>query len=455
MKHPKIIAEIERTHWAITQPALEGLLRAAERELTAEDYKLFHQIERERREALVADLGERMPDTRNVHIRGQTGIMFVDGPIIPRASAITDASGLVSIDGLSKDFQALEKDDSIHQILMLFDSPGGSVTGVSDFAQMIAASSKLVTSFVFGQALSAAYWIAAASDQIVSTDTGLAGSIGVVLTQRRNVDGEEKREFISSQSPLKHASPDTKEGKASLQRVADDLGDVFVSAVAQNRDISKDKVLKDFGQGASVVAARALEAGMIDSIQSLDGFLSSSAGSAAGTKRRRPQAAASAEIDTEERQDSNSHPPAVAGTKGGQQMLMTLKEACAENPAIAAEFEKAIEAAEAKGFEAGLVKAQARIEAASPFLKPESPYGEAGNNLALQVLAGKADAAALQAVATVLDAQKEREANAAAQEETEEQEDTPAEPPLTAEGTEHANFDADVAAYRAHRGLEV
>lgn len=520
MQHPKILAEIERTHWAITREALEGLLRAVELGLTADDYKFFHHLDEQRREALVSDLGDRIPGTRSAHKQGQTGILFIDGPIIPRASALTDASGLVSIDGLTKDFHTLEADDDIHQIMLLLDSPGGAVTGVSDFAKMVAGSTKLTNAFVFGQAASAAYWIASAADKIVSVDTGLVGSIGVVLTHTSKVDGETKREFISSQSPLKHADPSTEEGAAALQQIADDLGDVFVSAVAENRGVDKKTVTEKFGRGATVVAGRALEAGMIDEIQSLDSILTSLNHkiSAQAQERRRD----GSEVQTlifdkkvfptrssatkwarehdfradkvDETADSwrlrqrepgefvrfrtirmtdgvqavigplkrptgaenNIDTPAVAGTKEGSNMPNTLKEVLADNPAIAAEYEKAIEAARAKGFEAGIEKAHARIEAATPFLAADSVYGEAGHNLALQVLAGKVDPIALHTVASVLDAQRETKKQTAAQEETAEQEETPAQmPDAGGESTDLAAVDAEALAYRKSRGLEV
>ena len=133
---------------------------------------------------------------------------------------------------------------------------------------------------------------------------------------------------------------------------------------------------------------------------------------------------------------------------------MTLKEMLASNPAIAAEFEKQIEVAKAEGFEAGKKHAQARADAATPFLRADSTYGEAGRNLALQVLAGKIDAVALQAVATVLDAQREQTAQAQAQDETEAVPVTPALPPQSVSEDSETTFRASVDAERIRRGLK-
>ena len=335
MKHPKIMAEIERTRWAITPEALEGLLRAVEQGLTAEDYKIFHAFDEMKKSALVSDLGDPISDTGAAFKKGENGILFMDGPIVPRASIFTEISGLVSIEDLTRDFQTLESDANLKRIVLLIDSPGGDITGISDFSNLVKASPKKNTAFVFGMAASAAFWIATGADEIVSTDTGLAGSIGVVITARRKLDSGLSREFISSQSPLKRADPDTQEGKESIQQLANDLGDIFVGAVAENRNVSVETVLSDFGQGGLVVARRALEAGMIDSIQTFDNLLK-------GTPKTSPTAR------------QNTNPPAIAGnTQEGSKMLKTLKEALVDNPAIAAEYENALEAATAEGFDAG------------------------------------------------------------------------------------------------------
>lgn len=439
MKHPKIMAEIERTRWAITPEALDGLLRAVEQGLTAEDYKIFHAFDEMKKSALVSDLGDPISDTGAAFKKGDNGILFMDGPIVPRASIFTEISGLVSIEELTRDFQTLESDENVKRIVLLIDSPGGDITGISDFSNLIKASPKQNTAFIFGMAASAAFWIATGADTIASTDTGLAGSIGVVITTRRKSDDNSTREFISSQSPLKRVDPDTKAGKESLQQLANDLGDIFVGAVAENRNVSVRTVLSDFGQGALVVARRALDAGMIDSIQTFDSLLKGKPGSSRTAQQ-------------------NTNTPAIAGTQEDSKML-TLKEMLAENPAIAVEYERAIEASRAEGFDAGKTEAQARVEAAAPFLKTDSVYGAAGTNLALQVLSGKCEPVALLTFAAAMDAHGEATAQTQAQAESGEIEATPpVAPAATGDQVEavenEATFRAKVDADRKRRGLD-
>lgn len=260
MKYPKIIAEIERTHWAITVEALDGIYKAVESGLSEEDYKLFHKSE------ALSDFNSEKP-----MIIDGNGILVINGPIIPRATAFSKASGIVAIDKLTADFKALEKDESVKEIRFLVDSPGGSTTGISDFANLIKASIKPTKSFIVGQAGSAAYWIISATDWIASTDTGLPGSIGAVLIYSKN--DNQTREIISAQSPMKRANPETKEGKQVLQQIVNDLADVFIETVALNRNVSVETVLNNFGRGAMVIAKKALEVGMIDEITTIDAFL--------------------------------------------------------------------------------------------------------------------------------------------------------------------------------------
>jgi ClpP class serine protease len=55
-----------------------------------------------------------------------------------------------------------------------------------------------------------------------------------------------------------------------MQGLVDQGYDQFVSAVAQNRKISKSKVKDQYGQGKVLTSKDALSVGMIDGIRTLD-----------------------------------------------------------------------------------------------------------------------------------------------------------------------------------------
>jgi ClpP class serine protease len=271
---------MQRNQWAITPEALRAMLDVVDGlELSADDYTLFHAVAKENKLAMASNFGANAPNTRYTTIRGDVGFLMFDGPITPRASWFTNVSGMIALDTMTDEFKALEANPSIRTIVLLMDSPGGSVKGVSDFANLVKASTKTTYGFAW-MAASAMYWIATAVDTFVVPDTGMVGSIGTILTLTDTSAQDAKRgiryiNIISSQSPLKQADPDTSEGLAALQRVVDDLSAVFIDTVAANMGTTVEDVRVNFGQGAMIVAARALDAGMVDKVQDVDSFLRS------------------------------------------------------------------------------------------------------------------------------------------------------------------------------------
>lgn len=72
-------------------------------------------------------------------------------------------------------------DPAITRALIVFDSPGGQVTGTADLADAVRALATLkpTVALVDGMAASAAYWVAAQAGTIVATPASSLGSIGV------------------------------------------------------------------------------------------------------------------------------------------------------------------------------------------------------------------------------------------------------------------------------------
>jgi ClpP class serine protease len=423
MKH--LLKKIESMPWAITRDGLDGIWKLASREWTTADYEIFHRAAQGEIRAVISDLGEPRGDSETAFVRGETGILLLDGPIIPRADFFSAMSGMVSLDELTAEFKDFEADENIKRIVLLIDSPGGDVTGVSDFADLVRASGTQTVSFVYGMAASAAYWIATAADSVVSTKTGIVGSIGVVSIFRKD-DDDDTVEIISDQSPLKRADPETDEGRSSIQEMLNDLADVFIESVAVNMAVKKKKVLTDFGQGAVIVAARAQAAGMIDRITTLDALLS-----------------------------SFEQPPARAGQPTGGLQMAGLKELLAQNPEAAREFDKEV----AKARDEAKASAKAEKKAVLPYLAPKSAYGKRGHALAMKVLEGHATVETMHVFSALWDTEEEEKNSAAAQDETDEIGETAAEAPEALGDTTPGELSAKaeeqiIAADRKRRGLE-
>ena len=107
---------------------------------------------------------------------------------------------------------------------------------------------------------------------------------------------------------------------------------------------------------------------------------------------------------------------------------MDLAQIMAENPAVKAEVERLKQEQYNAGFEAGKTKGaeavEARIKKATPCLSSDV-YPKAVKDLAVKVLSGESEPAALEGALTIYDAQEEERKARAAAGETDGQEETP------------------------------
>jgi signal peptide peptidase SppA len=257
--------------WAILPEMLETIISVANREASITEL----------RDAFAVKDAEPLPGARRAEIRDGIAIIPVFGPIFPRANLFTWMSGATSIQTLAKDLAVAVNDRAVGGIVLNIDSPGGEVTGVNEFAAMVKAARgvKPITAYVLGYAASAGYWIASAAGKVVADATAELGSIGVVAGYQDTRGKDEKAgvkniEIVSSISPNKRPDLSTDEGRAQIQKIVDDLADVFVRAVADNRGVPVGKVLSDFGQGGTLVGENAVRAGLADSLGSFESVMS-------------------------------------------------------------------------------------------------------------------------------------------------------------------------------------
>lgn len=259
---------VAATPWAI-EPAMLDTIRA------------IAQRENGDIEAIEAKLGRPLQNTRSVTLRGSVAVVPVTGPIFRYANLFTQISGATSLDQLAKDFTTALEDPAVTGIVLDINSPGGQVTGISDFAAMVKAASKPVVAFVDGMAASAAYWIAAAASQVVMSKNAMAGNIGAVLTLDIRKDPN-KAEIVSNQSPNKRPDVTTDTGRAQMQAMVDAQAQVFIEDVAAYRGVSAETVINEWGGGAIHIGAQAVVLGLADKVSTLEQVI---AGLAGGSKK--------------------------------------------------------------------------------------------------------------------------------------------------------------------------
>lgn len=285
-------------------------------------------------------------------VQGKTALIPVDGPIAKKMNLFSQVSGGASTELIKRDFLSAMHDNSVDQIILQIDSPGGTVDGTQELAQTIFGArgkGKKIIAYCDGMMASAAYWIGSAADEIyISSDTAAVGSIGVVATHMDISKAEEKQgvktteitagryKRISSQH-----GPLTDEGQAVIQAQVDHLYSVFVADVARNRGVEIGTVLEQMADGRIFIGTQAVEAGLVDGVSTLDTLLQPGM-SANGINLYKP----------------------LAGSATGQPEIkeittMTIEQFKAENPELAAAI-----AAEATAGHADAL-ATARTEAAA------------------------------------------------------------------------------------------
>ena len=250
--------------WAITVDAYEIILTVLQRENP--DPK-----------TIAAEIGVELDNTRTVTVRNNVATIPIMGPLVPRADLFSEVSGLTSMEAVAQDFTAALEDDEIGAIILAFDSPGGTAAGMVELSDLIFAARgvKPIISQITDMAASAAFGIATAADEVVTTTTGVLGSVGVIASfldtsERDAASGIRRIDIVSSRAPKKRADIKTKEGRAQIQATLDDLEGVFIEVLERNRGVSEKTVVEQFGRGDIVIGRKAMKAGMADRIATFE-----------------------------------------------------------------------------------------------------------------------------------------------------------------------------------------
>ncbi len=156
-----------------------------------------------------------------------------------------------------------EADQSVGRGELYIDSPGGYTAGMREVMVAVNAFGKPIDA-IASRADSAAYGIASQADSITATGPDSEfGSVGVVASVWAS---EYFIEITSSNAPNKRPDPKTEEGRAVIRAQLDEYEDIFTSDIAKGRNTTQANVQQNFGRGGTMLAARALENGLIDRI---------------------------------------------------------------------------------------------------------------------------------------------------------------------------------------------
>lgn len=185
-----------------------------------------------------------------------------------------------SYTSLRAKLETILEDESIKEIAILINSPGGDVLGLFECCDYIreAKASKPIHAHVTGMCCSAAYAIAAACTNITATETSQIGSIGILSMASDYTKYDEKmgilsKIFRSRNAQKKVESAFTEDGARSLQEKLDFYEDRFYDLISQSRGQDRQKCIDGYGHGGVFMAGDACERGMIDRVQSYGDFI--------------------------------------------------------------------------------------------------------------------------------------------------------------------------------------
>ncbi len=280
MNRQLLLSEFLTTPWALMPERLQAMAGVLTRWSAGEpptDEAMF-QIQSDR----------VLRDTRKQMAAANAGsgiaVLPLYGVVTQRGNMIDDISGpgSTSTQQFTSALRQVLADDTVGQILIDIDSPGGSVYGVAELASEIikARAQKPVVAVANSLAASAAYWIGCSASEFYVTPGGEVGSIGVWQAHfdySKALEEEGVKTTLISAGKFKVEGnpyvPLDPEAQAFMQSRVDDYYNAFIQAVAVGRGVTTDDVRNGMGEGRVLGADAALGQRMVDGIVSFDDVL--------------------------------------------------------------------------------------------------------------------------------------------------------------------------------------
>ena len=191
-------------------------------------------------------------------------------------------------------------DDTVGQILMDIDSPGGSVYGVAELGDEIlsARAQKPVVAVANSLAASAAYWIGCSASEFYVTPGGEVGSIGVWQAHQDYSKALEEELGSRPRSSRQASSRSraipmhrwTKRRKDLCSPALMTITTHFTKAVAKGRGVPITRCATAWARVGCWALMRRLAQNMVDGIATFDDVLSQDAKDAASSAKSSPPA---------------------------------------------------------------------------------------------------------------------------------------------------------------------
>jgi signal peptide peptidase SppA len=266
------ILDILNSPWAILPDRLEEIQAIYAARISGETPDLA---------AIEARIGRPLDNPpQGYEVRDGAALVPLRGVMGQRMNLMSAMSGGTSTELFARDIRMALEDPAVESIVIMADTPGGSVAGTQAAAAAVMAARgvKPLATFVEGMMASAGVWVGTAADAVIlDSGTSQAGSIGVVAThvdvsKREEMMGVRTTEIVAGR--FKRAASQygalTETGRQVMQDQVDYLYSQFVADVARHRGVSAEQVLADMADGRMFIGQQAINAGLADGIATLD-----------------------------------------------------------------------------------------------------------------------------------------------------------------------------------------
>ena len=275
MKSHHFLAHCLSTPWAMDPSAMAVYASILARAYGRRDGVAFDAGA----QALAPEALAAAPSRSSGMRQGNIALIQVFGTIVQRSAQLGPCEGGTSTNDIGNALNAALADETVSQILMEFDTPGGSVFGVAELGDKIRAARamKPVVGIANSMAASAGYWLMSQCGECYMTPGGQVGSIGVYTAHQDiskamaeagiNVTLISAGKYKVEGNPF---APLDEEASAFTQASVEDYYAMFTGAVAKGRNAPVAAVRDGMGQGRCLGADAALAAGMVDGVMTFD-----------------------------------------------------------------------------------------------------------------------------------------------------------------------------------------
>lgn len=256
MKYPLIAAKVFNEPWAITDETLSAIWRAV-----SDGVALPRPRSQDRFDDAQDDA--EAGGANDIPVTGFTRVIPVFGILGKHLDSMEMDCGGCSVDKVSALLSAADKDPECERIVLVFHSPGGTVTGIPELAAKIKdiGTRKPVIAYTDGMCCSAALWLASQADTFLCSPSSMVGSVGVrcmVLDQSERLAKEGiKAESITSgkyKDMGANHRPMTDDERKMMQARVDSIGKAFRAALTANRSIAAEDMEGQTFSGEEAVA---------------------------------------------------------------------------------------------------------------------------------------------------------------------------------------------------------